>query len=382
MRRLTIGLLVAALMSWNVGAVVTQEAFPEVRAALDAGDYGRARELLETLHAQGDAQATFYLSLLYRKGLGVPVDLVHARHLLEQAATAGDPRAQYNLGNERFRDGSDQGAVEAAALWRKAAEQGLVEAQHNLGSLYALGRGVKRDLQQARYWYEMASRNGSTRSARALVTLGLDGGMEGPGAMPQTMRPESGTNDTGSSPPAPDAMTGTAEVSPEPVPGPEPEPAPAAMSGTGEMVQTQSQDDIPPALPSWVAEPPEAPPLPEPQPLPAPEPAPEITQDASGPIAVDAAWLETRGEDGFTLQLFASRDLDTLWKMAAAHDWERPLLRYRVAGPGGEPLWALGYGLFTDREVARAAGEELPESVRRNGPWPRSLASIREQLVE
>jgi TPR repeat protein len=45
-----------------------------------------------------------------------------------------------------------------ARLWlRKAAEQGVVQAQLNLGLMYALGQGVSRYYVQAHMWINLAS---------------------------------------------------------------------------------------------------------------------------------------------------------------------------------------------------------------------------------
>jgi len=142
-------------------------------SAYRAKDYSVAFDVFDTLSRQGDTRATFYLSLLYTKGLGVVENPGYGVQLLRRAAEAGDPLAQYNLGNRYMREGTEEFAPEqAAAWWKKAADQGLVPAQHNLGSLYALGTGVKRDLKQARHWYAKAAANGSERSAEALQEIG------------------------------------------------------------------------------------------------------------------------------------------------------------------------------------------------------------------
>jgi uncharacterized protein len=56
---------------------------------------------------------------------------------------------------------------EQAALWhRKAAEQGDVEAQHALGSDYALGDGVPKDYVQAHMWFNLAASRASDAEVR------------------------------------------------------------------------------------------------------------------------------------------------------------------------------------------------------------------------
>ncbi|BAN69319.1 hypothetical protein EBS_1432 [endosymbiont of unidentified scaly snail isolate Monju] len=279
------GLLLLLMVLWLGETYAIDGALDDGRLALELGDYARARALLEPLQARGVPRAAFYLSLIYQKGLGVEADPERAHRLLRQAADAGDPLAQYNLGNEYLREGTEAGTARAAALWRQAAEQGLVLAQHNLGSLYALGKGVERDLEQARYWYRMAQRNGSTRSAEALAAL-------------DKLQDETGEG-----------------------------------------------------------------------------------QDA-GTIVVNAAWLEARRDKEFTLQLMATRDRAVLQELVGFRSWQRPLLRYRIRAGDGQVLWALGYGIFADAKQAVRARLELPPSLRRNDPWPRSLAGIRERLAE
>ena len=51
-----------------------------------------------------------------------------------------------------------KGHYEEAAEWyRKAAKQGLSEAQNNLGVMYRDGLGLKADTDSACYWFEQAA---------------------------------------------------------------------------------------------------------------------------------------------------------------------------------------------------------------------------------
>ena len=60
-----------------------------------------------------------------------------------------------------FEDGGAAYAVEdyatALRLWRSLAEQGDAEAQHNLGLMYAEGRGVPQDYAKALKWFRLAA---------------------------------------------------------------------------------------------------------------------------------------------------------------------------------------------------------------------------------
>ena len=79
-------------------------------AAVRAGDYQKAFRIWKPLAEQGDAEAQYNLSLMYRKGKGIPEDDAKAVH-----------------------------------WYRKAAELGLAKAQSNLGVRYANGEGVPED---------------------------------------------------------------------------------------------------------------------------------------------------------------------------------------------------------------------------------------------
>ena len=58
-----------------------------------------------------------------------------------------------------------QDYAEAALWYRRAADQGLVEAQALLGAMYELGRGVPQDYVQAHMWYNLAAAQRSVGAA-------------------------------------------------------------------------------------------------------------------------------------------------------------------------------------------------------------------------
>lgn len=106
----------------------------------------------------GDAIAQTNLGVQYDQGSGVPVDHVEAAALYRQAAEQGYAVAQYFLGYDYFvGQGVPQDYKEAAAWYRKAAEQGDPHAQYNLGSLYYAGQGMTQDYTQAAIWVRKAA---------------------------------------------------------------------------------------------------------------------------------------------------------------------------------------------------------------------------------
>ena len=76
-------------------------------------------------------------------------------------AEQGDDVAQSELGKMyALGKGVRKDYKEAVRWFRKAAEQGLKYAQADLGSMYAKGWGVPKDFIQAYMWYDLASKSG------------------------------------------------------------------------------------------------------------------------------------------------------------------------------------------------------------------------------
>jgi len=89
--------------------------------------------------------------------------------LVRQEQSENDAEEQYQAGERCFYgDDVPQDFVEAVLWYRKAAEQGHVFAQVELGSCYDFGFGVEQDDQQARYWYLKAADQGHVPAMRKL----------------------------------------------------------------------------------------------------------------------------------------------------------------------------------------------------------------------
>ena len=61
---------------------------------------------------------------------------------------------------------------EAVKWFRKAAEQGNVDAQFNLGLCYEYSKGVAKDIDEAAKWYRKAAEQGNADAIKALKRLG------------------------------------------------------------------------------------------------------------------------------------------------------------------------------------------------------------------
>src|SRR3954465_705784 len=107
---------------------------------LVVADQGQAAQWYRRAADQNDRLAEWLLGRLYYMGSGVPRDLDRAASSFKRAADQGDDFGEYLLGEvelERHKYDS------AAALLRKAAEQGLPQAQWQYGNLLKEGLGTK-----------------------------------------------------------------------------------------------------------------------------------------------------------------------------------------------------------------------------------------------
>ncbi len=84
-------------------------------------------------------------------------DYATAYRLFEPLAQQGIPEAQYNLGGMYAEGrGVPQNYGKAVKWFRKAAEQGNATAQYNLGGMYFIGKGVLRDFVLAHMWFNLS----------------------------------------------------------------------------------------------------------------------------------------------------------------------------------------------------------------------------------
>lgn len=108
----------------------------------------------------GDATAQVQVGEAYEAGKGVARDPNQAAAWYRKAADQKSISAELHLA-ELYRDGDGKkfprDVVQAAAWYRKAAEQGDPGAQGTLGMLYTLGQGVPRSDVEAYFWLDLAA---------------------------------------------------------------------------------------------------------------------------------------------------------------------------------------------------------------------------------
>jgi uncharacterized protein len=139
--------------------------------AFNNGQYLAAIKEWTPLGHAGDPSAQYNLGQMSYRGLGVPQEFNTAIKWFNKAAEQAHKEAQFNLGvmNE-FGHGTPPDAKAAFKWYLLSAQQGLSNAQKNVGNLYEHGIGVSKDYQKAIKWYKLAAEQ---RHPEATLNLGI-----------------------------------------------------------------------------------------------------------------------------------------------------------------------------------------------------------------
>lgn len=129
-------------------------------------------QVLQAKAERGDAQAQADLANIYYNGDdGVVRDVARAKELWRRAAEQGSVNAQLNYATLAIAEAGTNGVPPQAVEWlKKAAAAGDEAAQRNLGILYLTGVGGERDSRRAAIWLHRAAAQGD---AKAQYNLGL-----------------------------------------------------------------------------------------------------------------------------------------------------------------------------------------------------------------
>ena len=132
-----------------------------------AQDYTEARKWYEKAAALGFGQAMSNLGFLYEKGRGVTQDHKEARKWYEKGAAVGNGFAMNNLGPSTIRE-----RVLLRTLPKRAngsKRRPILETHWRCGisaTNTKKGRGVPKDRQQARQWYQKAADAGDEEAKK------------------------------------------------------------------------------------------------------------------------------------------------------------------------------------------------------------------------
>ena len=122
-------------------------------------------EWTEKVASQGDAQAQFYLGLMYENGQEVEKNDTKALEWYNRAAFQGDAQAQFAIGVMYSNgQGIEKNDAKAFYWYEKSALQGNAKAQFHLGLMYAQDHEIKQDDTKAFYWYEKSALQGNVNT--------------------------------------------------------------------------------------------------------------------------------------------------------------------------------------------------------------------------
>ena len=143
-------------------------------------DYGWTEDYVENLlyieanepdnECMSDADTLNSLGIIYCDGVGAEVDMQRAIKYYSKAAELGNDLAKSNLADiyRKGTNGVPRDYVKAYELYKSCR---IPYAFYRVGEALEFGRGVEKDLEQAKQYYRVAYREGHPLARRKLQTL-------------------------------------------------------------------------------------------------------------------------------------------------------------------------------------------------------------------
>jgi TPR repeat protein len=140
-------------------------------------DRKQAVRLLKKAAASKHPEAEYDLAVCYELGQGgLPKDPKAAFLWYRRAAEDGDVDAMTEVGRCYYHGlGSKKDFAKAIKWYGKAADRGASDAQYALGVAYEHGEGVEKNIRTAKEWYRQAAKRGDVEAAKALAELETNG---------------------------------------------------------------------------------------------------------------------------------------------------------------------------------------------------------------
>ena len=271
-------------------------AMADVKAGVDAwqqGDYAKAIGAWRPLAQAGDPDAQFNMGQAYKLGRGVPSDLSVAIDWYRKAAQQGHLRAEDNLGLLMFQQGDRSGAL---PYLQRSSMRGEARAQYIVATALFNGDLIGKDWVRAYALMTRASASGLPQASDSLTQMDK--------FIPEDQRKQGL------------AMAASLEKSEKSgtmaaaTPQPAPSPAPVTIRSAPSAVRTA---ELPPSTigqpqPAPVQAPAPAPAAPKPV-APAPKPAPQVAvakpKPAPAPAPARASLPPPAASGGWRIQLGA-----------------------------------------------------------------------------
>ncbi|MEA1029076.1 cell division protein [Pseudomonas sp. Fig-3] len=163
--------------------------------------------------------------------------------------------------------------------------------------------------------------------------------------------------------------------------------APPPIDDTSDTPPTVTTSAPPAGVPAGPA--PAPTPAPAPAPAPAAKPAPAPAQVATAkPAPAPAAkpatqaaggnWYAGQAPGSYVVQILGTSSEASAQKFVKEQGGE---YRYFKKMLNGKPLYVITYGNFANRDAAVSAIKALPAKVQAGKPWPRTVASVQQELA-
>jgi TPR repeat protein len=158
--------LKALLKKWLIVVILTLQIIPTF-----SSENAINIEQIELQAKSGDPWSQLNYGAAFDHGLsGIVSDATKAVYWYRKSAEQGVANAQFNLGHcLATGHGVDQNYQEAFIWLEKAADQNIADAQFLVGIMYQEGMGVAVDRDKSEYWIKKAALNGHSSAQEVLA---------------------------------------------------------------------------------------------------------------------------------------------------------------------------------------------------------------------
>lgn len=133
---------------------------------------------IDSLARSGNAEAQYFLGILYRDGSGGRVkDPAKSHAWMLEAGKRGHPRGAFEAGQNYFfgQNGQVKNQLEGFKWFLKSAEAGHPPAQFNVAMIYFEGKLVKQDVGKFLYWMQKAADGGDAKAKQVVEAAKKNG---------------------------------------------------------------------------------------------------------------------------------------------------------------------------------------------------------------
>lgn len=173
-------------------------------------------------------------------------------------------------------------------------------------------------------------------------------------------------------PPSSSSAVSPVDITPPATPVPAPAPTPVQSAPLPPPSQPIAA--VPPAQPAKPA----PAPAPAAPPAPKPAPAPVAAKPAVSATVAGGDWYRAQAGSRYALQVLGTRSENSAKGLVSELGGQ---YHYFKKMHQGQPLYVVTYGSFDSRNAAQAAIKGLPAKVQAGKPWPRSFASIQQEMA-